>query len=176
MALTLEQKKQVVAEVSEIARGAYSAVAAEYRGLTVSELTDLRVKAREAKVYVRVVKNRLAKIAVRDTEFECMQDSFVGPLILAFSTEDLGSAARLAKDFAKDHENFKVTAISVAGHLYGPAELERVSKLPTRDEAIAMFMGTLRAPVDKFARTLNEVPSKLVRTFAALKDKREEAG
>lgn len=175
MALTLEDKKKIVSEVATVAAEAHSAVAAEYRGLTVDEMTEMRVKARESGVYLRVVKNNLAKLAVVDTEFECMSDSFSGPLVLAFSQEDPGSAARLIEAFAKGHDKLVVKSLAVGGELYPPSELKRLSKLPTRDEALAILAGTLRAPLDKLARTINEVPGKLVRTVAAVRDQKETA-
>ena len=175
MALTLEEKKQIVSEVAEVAASAHSAVVAEYRGLTVGQMTDLRKKARTSGVYLRVVKNNLAKIAVKDTEFECIQDGLVGPLMLAFSQEDPGSAARLIKEFTKDkaNEKLEVKFVSVGGQMLPASELERLSKLPTRDQALAMLAGTLRAPLDKLARTMNEVPGKFVRTLAAIRDQKE---
>jgi ribosomal protein L10 len=121
MALTLEEKKAVVAEVAEVAQGALSAVAAEYRGLTVEELTDLRIKARQDNVYLRVIKNTLARRALEDTDFACMSDRLTGPLILAFSREDPGAAARVTKDFAKEHAKFEVTMLSVGGELLEPS-------------------------------------------------------
>lgn len=175
MALTLEDKKKIVSEVATVAAEAHSAVAAEYRGLTVDEMTEMRVKARESGVYLRVVKNNLAKLAVVDTEFECMSDSFSGPLVLAFSQEDPGSAARLIEAFAKGHDKLVVKSLAVGGELYPASELKRLSKLPTRDEALAILAGTLRAPLDKLARTINEVPGKLVRTVAAVRDQKETA-
>ncbi|PID48549.1 MAG: 50S ribosomal protein L10 [Proteobacteria bacterium] len=175
MALTLGEKKQIVSEVSAVAASALSAVAAEYRGLTVSQMTDLRKKAREGGVYLRVVKNNLAKIAVQGTEFECIQSGLSGPLILAFSQEDPGSAARLIKEFIKEkaNEKLEVRFVSVGGQMLPASELERLSKLPTRDQALAMLAGTLRAPLNKLAQTLNEVPGKLVRTLAAIRDQKE---
>ncbi|RRQ22469.1 50S ribosomal protein L10 [Thiohalobacter thiocyanaticus] len=175
MALSLEQKKTVVAEVSEVAASAYSAVAAEYRGLTVDQMTALRRKARESGVYVRVVKNTLARRAVQGTEFECISDSLVGPLMLAFSQEDPGSAARVIKDFAKEHDQLQVRFVSVSGELLPANDLERLAKLPTRDEALSILMMLMKAPAEKLARTLNEVPGKLVRTVAAIRDQKEQA-
>ena len=175
MALTLDEKKAVVAEVAEVAKGAFSAVAAEYSGLTVEDLTNLRVKAREDNVYLRVVKNTLARRALEDTDFACMTDRLTGPLILAFSQEDPGAAARVAKDFAKDNDNFQVTMLSVGGELLEPAEIDKLAKLPTRDQAISMLMALMLAPTEKFVRTLNEVPGKLVRTVAAVRDQKQSA-
>ena len=175
MALTLEEKKAVVAEVGEVARDAYSAVAAEYRGLTVGEITSLRVRARQENVYLRVMKNTLARRALQDTDFECMSDRLTGPLMLAFSREDPGAAARMAKDFAKDHDKFQVTMLSVGGQLLEPADIDRLATLPTRDQAISLLMSVMQAPVAKFVRTLNEVPSKLARTVAAIRDQKQQA-
>ena len=169
MALTQAEKRAVVAEVAEVAATAHSAVAAEYRGLTVDKLTDLRVEARKTGVYVRVVKNSLARRAVEGTEFECMQESLSGPLMLAFSTEDPGSAARLFRDFAKDNDDFKVTLGAVGGETLDASEIGKLANLPTRDEAIAQLMSVMQAPVAKLARTLNEVPGKLVRTVEAVR-------
>ncbi|UCC56056.1 MAG: 50S ribosomal protein L10 [Gammaproteobacteria bacterium] len=175
MALTLEEKKAVVAEVSEVAKDAYSAVAAEYCGLTVEELTGLRIRAREENVYLRVVKNTLARRALTDTDFECMSDRLTGPLILAFSREDPGAAARVAKDFAKEHDKFAVTMLAVGGELLEPGDIDRLAKLPTREQALSMLMSVMQAPVAKFVRTLNEVPGKLVRTTAAVRDQKQQA-
>ena len=170
MPLNLEDKKSIVAEVSAIAAEAHSAVAAEYHGLTVDEMTELRVNARNNGVYLRVVKNTLAKRALEGTEFECMKEGLVGPLVLAFSQEDPGSAARLVKDFAKDHDALVAKIISIGGEMLDPSELERLAKMPTKDQAISMLMAVMKAPTEKLARTLNEVPGKLVRTVAAIKD------
>lgn len=175
MALTLEEKREIVSEVAGVAARAYSMVAAEYRGMTVDKLTKLRVEARKNGVYLRVVKNNLARIAVKETSFECIQDSLVGPLILAFSLEDPGAAARLVKEFIKDKANdkFEVKFVAMSGKMLPPSELDRISKMPTREQALATLAGTLRAPLNKFARTINEVPGKLVRTLAAIRDQKE---
>lgn len=175
MSLTLEQKKAVVAEVAEIAKQAHSAVAAEYRGLTVGEMTELRAKARSEGVYVRVVKNSLARRAVDGTDFECMTQGFVGPLMLAFSQDDPGSAARVVKDFAKGHDKLVVKMVSIGGQLLGASDLDRLASMPTRDQALSLLMAVMKAPLDKFARTLNEVPGKMVRTVAAIRDQKQSA-
>lgn len=173
MALNLDDKKAVVAEVSEVARKAYSAVAAEYSGLTVGQLTTLRKKARESGVYLRVVKNTLARKAVEGTEFECLRDGLVGPLILAFSMEDPGAAARVISAFAKEKENEKmvVKLVAFGGKLFGASELDRLASMPTRDQALSILMGTMKAPIEKFVRTVAAPHTKLVRTIAAVKDK-----
>ena len=175
MALTLEEKKAVVAEVSEVAKGAFSAVAAVYSGVTVEEMTELRVKARQDNVYLRVVKNTLARRALENTDFECMSERLTGPLILAFSQEDPGAAARVAKDFAKENDKFEVTMLSVGGELLEPSEIDKLASLPTRDQAISMLMAVMLAPTEKFVRTLNAVPTKLVRTVAAISDQKQQA-
>jgi large subunit ribosomal protein L10 len=175
MALNFAQKEAIVAEVAEVAKTAHSAIGAEYRGLSVADMTALRVEARKAGVYVRVVKNTLARRALADTSFACMQDALTGPLILAFGQEDPGSAARVAEAFAKTHDKFQVKLISVGGQLLDPSQLGAVAKMPTYDEAISQLMALMKAPVQKLASTLNEVPSKLVRTIAAIRDAKEAA-
>jgi large subunit ribosomal protein L10 len=175
VALNLEDKKRVVSEVAAVAADAYSAVAAEYRGMTVEQLTDLRRKARDGGVYLRVVKNTLARRALQGTDFECMNDDLVGPLVLAFSQEDPGAAARVLKDFAKSNDKLVVKFLAVSGQKLPASELERLASLPTYDQAISLLMATMRAPLDKFARTLNEVPGKLTRTVAAIRDQKQAA-
>lgn len=175
MAIGLEDKKAIVEQVNAIAVEALSLVVADSRGCTVSELTNLRRQAREANVDVRVVRNTLAKRGVAGTEYECAQDSFKGPSLLAFSMQDPGAAARIFKDFAKTNENFEVKALAVGGQLLDAAQIDVLAKLPTRDQAISMLMGTMLAPVTKLVQTMNEVPGKLVRTLAAVKDQKEQA-
>ncbi|NOT11080.1 MAG: 50S ribosomal protein L10 [Methylococcaceae bacterium] len=157
MALNLDGKKAVVKEVAEFAEKALSAVAAEYRGLSVTELTQLRKTARETGVYLRVVKNTLAKRAIAGTEFECMQDALVGPLLIAFSMEDPGSAARLINDFSKTHDKLIAKVVAIGGQAYGHAELARLANLPTRDQGIGLLMSVMKAPTEKLVRTLAEV-------------------
>ena len=175
MALNFEQKQSIVAEVAEVARTAHSAVAAEYRGISVEKMTMLRVQARNNGVYLRVVKNTLARRAVKDTEFECMADGLTGPLVLAFSQQDPGAAARVIKDFAKENAALKVTLVAVGGQMLAPSELETLAKMPTYDQAISMLMSVIKAPIQKLAATMNEVPGKLVRTIAAVRDAKEAA-
>lgn len=175
MPLNLEQKKVIVAEVAEVAGSAYSAVAAEYRGMTVDQMTVLRREARNNGVYLRVIKNTLARRAVEDTDFACMQEGMTGPLILAFSQEDPGSAARVIKDFMKTNDKLVVKMVSIGGKLLDASELETLSKMPTYDQAISLLMAVMKAPVEKLARTINEVPGKLVRTVAAIRDAKESA-
>ncbi len=173
MALNLEDKKSIVAEVSTVAASAHSAVAAEYRGLTVEEMTELRVKARNEGVYLRVIKNTLTKRAVEGTEFECMADSLVGPLVMAFSQEDPGAAARLVKEFSKEHDKLIARVLAVGGEVLPVEQLDRLSKLPNRDQAISMLMSVMKAPIEKFVRTLNEPHAKFVRTVAAVRDQKQ---
>ena len=175
MALNIEQKKAVIAEVADAASKALAAVAAEYRGLTVEEMTELRAKAREGGVYLKVAKNTLVRRAVEGTEYECMQESLTGPLLLAFSMDDPGAAARLVKEYSKDHDHLIAKLVAVGGQLYDASELERQSSLPTYYQAIAILMGVMKAPIEKFVRTLAEPHGKLVRTVAAVRDAKEAA-
>ncbi len=175
MALNLEDKKALVAEVSAVAARAQSVVAAEYRGLTVSQMTDLRAKARAAGVYVRVVKNTLARKAVAGTSFECIGPVLKGPLVLAFSKDDPGAAARVVKAFAKDHDKLVATAVSLGGQLLKASDLDKVASLPTREQALAILMGVMKAPIQKLVGTLAATPSKLVRTLAAVRDQKQAA-
>lgn len=175
MALRLEDKKALVAEVAEVAQRAQSVVAAEYRGLTVSQLTELRGRARASRVYMRVVKNTLARRAVAGTQFECVGKDLKGPLILAFSEDDPGAAARLIKGFAKDHQKLVPTLVSLGGSVLPGKDLERVASLPTREQALGQLLGVLMAPTAKFVRTLAEPHAKLVRTIAAVKDRKQAA-
>ena len=173
MALSLDQKKAVVAEVSEVAATAHSVVAAEYIGLTVEDMTVLRSRARAASVYMRVVKNTLAKRAVEGTDFECMSGSLTGPLILAFSQEDPGAAARVISDFAKENDKLVMRAASVGGKLLQASDIPRLASMPTKDQAIAMLMSVMKAPITKFVRTLAEPHAKLTRTVAAIRDQKQ---
>ena len=175
MAIGLEDKKAIVAEVNEAAGGALSAVLADYRGVTATDMTILRKQAREGGVYLRVVRNTLAKRAVDGTEFECIKDVLVGPTILAFSMEDPGAAARLLKDFAKENKEFEIKALSVGGELLGADQIDRLAKLPTRDQALGMLASVIQAPITKLVRTFNEVPSKVTRGVAAVRDQKKEA-
>ena len=167
MSLNIEAKQTVVAEVNAVAASAQSAVAAEYRGLTVAEMTELRTAARQSGVYVKVVKNTLARRAIAGTSFECMQASLKGPLVLAFSREDPGAAARVFRGFAKDHDKLVTVALSIGGELYAASELERLASLPTLDEARANLLRVLVAPATQLVRTLAEPASMLARTLKA---------
>jgi len=175
MALRLKQKKALVAEVSEVASKAHSAVAAEYIGLTAGQLDDLRAKAREGQIYLHVVKNTLAKRAVEGTDFECLTPALVGPIMLGFSLEDPGSVGRVIKDFAKNNPKLVVKSVAVGGTAYGAADIDRLASLPTRDEALAMLMGTMKAPIGNFVRLLNAPTEKFVRTLSAVGDAKQAA-
>lgn len=175
MAIRLEDKQQIVSEVNQAATSALSAVLADYRGVTVEDMTALRKNARENKVYLRVVRNTLLKRAVADTEFECIQEVLVGPTILALSQEDPGAAARVLKDFAKENEEFEIKALSVGGELMDANQIDVLAKLPTMDQARSILMSVMLAPVTKLARTLNEVPSKATRAVAAVRDQKQDA-
>ena len=175
MAIRLEDKQQIVSEVNQAASSALSAVLADYRGVTVEDMTALRKNARANKVYLRVVRNTLLKRAVADTEFECIQEVLVGPTILAFSQEDPGAAARVLKDFAKENDDFEIKALSVGGQLMDASQIDVLAKLPTLDQARSMLMSVMLAPVTKLARIMNEVPSKLTRAVAAVRDQKQDA-
>lgn len=175
MALGLEDKKAIVAEVSEAAQSALSAVIADYRGLAVSQMTALRKQAREGGVYLRVVRNTLAKRAVEGTGFQCLQEVLIGPTVLAFSMEDPGAAARLMKDFAEENKELDIKALSISGQLLGAEQIDVLAKMPTLDQARAMLMSVMMAPVTKLARTLNEIPASVTRVVAAVADEKRSA-
>lgn len=176
MALRLEQKEAIVADVNAAAGNALAAVLADHRGVSVAELTDLRRRARESGVYLRVVRNTLLRRAVEGTGFECLTEAASGPTMLAFSGDDPGSAARLIKDAAANIDELDVKALSIGGQLFGPDAIDRVASLPTRDQALAMLMSAMQAPVAKLVRTLVDVPGKLTRTLVAVRDLKEREG
>ena len=175
MGLTLEQKKAVVTEVAAVAECAHSVVAAEYRGLSVGKMMELRVQARNAGVHLQVVRNTLARRAFENTDFECMRDGLTGPLVLAFSQEEPGAAARVMGGFAKSNDKLKIRLVAFGGKLLDPSELSKLASLPTRDEAIAQLMAVIKAPITKLARTLREPHAKLARTLAAIRDQKQTA-
>jgi large subunit ribosomal protein L10 len=174
--LNLEDKKALVAEVATVAATAQSVVAAEYRGITVSQMTELRSRARAKGVYMRVVKNTLARKAMVGTAFEAVGPHLKGPLVLAFSKDDPGAAARVVKDFAKANEKLVPTLVSIGGPVLPGKDLDRVASLPTREQALSMLLGVLKAPIEKFVRTLAAPHTKLVRTVAAVRDAKQAAG
>ena len=175
MAQSVEAKQAIVTEVNSVAATAQSAVAAEYRGLTVAEMTQLRVAARKSGVYVKVVKNTLAKRAIEGTSFECMKGSLKGPLVLAFSREDPGAAARVFKGFAKDHEKLVTVALSIGGELYPASDIDRLASLPTLNDARASLLRLLKAPMSQLVRTLAEPGAMLARTLKARGDQQPPA-
>lgn len=175
MVLKLDDKKAIVNEVSDVAKQAVSLIAAEYSGLTVAQLTSLRKTARETGVYVRVVRNTLARKALEGTQFACMQDELVGPLLLAFSKDHPGAAARIFRDFVKDNEKLKVKALALDNQLLPASGLNTLANLPTREEGIAQLMSVMQAPITKLVRTLAEPHAKLVRTIAAIRDAKQSA-
>lgn len=175
MAIGLEDKKQIVSEVNQAATGALSAVLADYHGVDVGELTELRKTARENKVYLRVVRNTLLKRAVEGTEFECVKEVLVGPTLLALSEEDPGAAARVLKGFSKENDNFEIKALSIGGELLDASQIDILATLPTLDQARSILMSVMLAPMTKLARTVNEVPSKVTRAVAAVRDQKQEA-
>ena len=176
MALNLEDKKALVAEVADVAAQAQSVVAAQYRGLTVSQMTELHAKARRQGVYLRVVKNTLARKALAGTSFESVGPKLKGPLVLAFSKDDPGAAARVVKDFAKGNDKLIATLVSLGGQVLPGGELEKVASLPTREQALSMLLGVLKAPIQKLVGTLAAPASQLARTVAAVRDQKQAAG
>lgn len=172
MSLSFDQKKAVISEAAEAISSARAGVLAEYRGFNVQQLTSLRAEARSAGVWIKVVKNNLARVAVRDSEFECLAEHFTGPVIFSAS-EDPVAVARVMAAFAKDHENFRITMGAMNGELIDPAMIQRLSSLPGRDELMAKLMGAIQEPVRKFVSTLNGVPGKAVRTLVAIAEAKE---
>lgn len=172
MALNLEQKKVVVAELANVAAKAHSLVVAEYAGLTVEQLTQLRKKARQTQVFVKVAKNTLVSRAIEGTDYMCVKDALVGPMLYAFSEEDPGAAGRLIKEFAKVNEKLVAKVVAIGGQMYPGSHLERLASLPTRDQALAMLMGVMQAPIIKLVRTLAEPAAKTARAVAAVRDQK----
>ena len=172
MAITLEDKQAIVAEVNETANSALSLVVADSRGCTVDEMTALRKEARDQQVLLRVVRNTLARRAFQGTEYECVSDALTGPSLFGFSMENPGAAARLFRNFAKKNEQFQVKLLAISGQLLGSEQLDVVATLPTREEALSQLMSVLQAPAVRLLRTMSDVPAKLVRTLAAVRDQK----
>jgi len=175
VALSLEGKKSVVAQITQMARGSHSVIAAEYRGLSVADMTALRVKAREAAVHVRVVRNTLARRALADTEYACLSERLVGPLVLAFSQHEPASGARVMRDFSKANGKLVIKVAAFGGQLIEGSDIDVLANLPTREEALSQLMSVLLGPATKLARTLSEPHARVVRTLAAVRDQREAA-
>ena len=174
MSLTLDEKKAVVAEVSAKLSDAQAAMLAEYRGLTVAQMTLLRRKARDSQVYLRVVKNTLVRRAIEGTGFECLKDQMSGPLAFAVSADPV-AVAKILSEFAKDNEALKIKAGAMNGKLISLAQIEALASLPGREQLLAQLLGTMQAPVRKFVQTLNEVPAKFVRALSAVRDAKAKA-
>lgn len=174
MSLSLEDKKAVVEQVSNALSGAQAAFVADYRGLTVAQMTTMRREAHDTGVYLRVVKNNLAKLAVRDTDFACLEEHFEGPTALAVS-EDPVSAAKLLDKYAKSYDVLTIKVGAMGGKVLSEADAMALAKLPSREELLAMLMGTMQAPVTKFVQTLNEVPTGFARAMAAVRDQKQAA-
>ncbi|HJL95437.1 MAG TPA: 50S ribosomal protein L10 [SAR86 cluster bacterium] len=175
MPMRIDDKKVAVEELQEVANKAVSAVAADYHGTSVAELTTLRKEARESGVHLKVIRNTLAKKALGDTKFSCFEDLLIGPTMLAFSLEDPTSAAKLVNNFSKLNNNFEVKGISLGDTLLELSRLSALANMPNKDQAISQLAGLLLAPMNQFASILNQVPSKLVRTLQAVKVQKEQA-
>ena len=174
MALSLKQKQAVVAEVAEVARSAHSVVAAEYRGMSVMEMTELREKSKQSGVHLRVVRNTLARRAFEGTDFECVQDRLRGPLVLAFSRDEPGAAARVVRDYAKANEKLAVAFVAFDGKAMDAPAIDQLASLPTREEALAQLMSVLLAPATKLVRTVAEPHARLVRVVDAMRESQAE--
>ena len=174
MSLNLEQKKAVVAEVSAQVDKAQAIIVAEYRGLGVGVMTDLRAKARKAGVYLRVLKNTLVRRAVKDTPFDKLAEKMTGPLVYSISSDPVASA-KVLNDFAKANERFVIKAGGLPNSVISATEVTALANMPSREALLATLLGTMQAPVAKFVQTLNEVPGRFVRTLAAVRDQKEKA-
>lgn len=174
MSLNLEDKKAVVAEIVERVKNAQTIVLAEYRGIEVGHMTQLRAKARDAGVYLRVLKNTLARRAIADTPFVGLTDKMVGPLAYGISTDPV-AAAKVLSDFAKSNDKLVIKGGAMANYVMDAKGVQALASMPSRDELLAKLMGTMQAPVTKFVQTLNEVPTKFVRGLAAVRDQKQEA-
>jgi large subunit ribosomal protein L10 len=173
LSLNLDAKKEVVAEVAQRLAKAQAVVLAEYRGLPVEQITVLRSQARAAGVYLRVLKNTLARRAVQGTPFEKLADHMIGPLAYGIS-DDPVAAAKVLHAYAKGNDKLVIKAGAMPNYVMSVKEVGRLATMPGRDELLATLLGTMQAPIAKFVQTLNEVPSKFVRTLAAVRDQREQ--
>ena len=173
MALTLEEKKEIVADINQLANDSSSLVIADARGLKVSEANELRSQGYKANVSFRVVKNTLVRLSLKGTSYEDIDDDyFNGPTMLAFSYEEPGAAAKILKSFAKKNENLNIKGLSIDGKHFNGSEINKLATLPTFIEAISKFAGLLKAPLGKIASLMNEVPSKFARTVTAVKEQK----
>ena len=173
MALSKSEKEKIVGEVKEVASNASSLVISDARGLKVSELSEVRQKATQAGIHIQVIKNSLAKLAFKGTDFGCSDEVLVGPSLFAFSFEEPGAAAKLLKTYAKNFDNLDIKALVVEGQLLDGSQIDILASLPSKDEAYGLIANVLQAPVTKFATLLNEVPSKLARVLSAVHDKKK---
>ena len=173
MGLSLEQKQAMVSELSSQLKGAQSVIVAEYRGLNVDRITQLRSKARSSGLYLRVLKNTLARRAVQGTPFEKLSESLTGPLMYGISKDPV-AGAKVLSEFAKDNEQLVIKAGAMPNTLMSAKDVKALALLPSREELLAKLMGTMQAPVAKLVRTMNEVPGKFVRTLAALQEQKEK--
>ena len=171
MSLNLEEKKAVVAEVSKQIENAQSLILAEYRGVGVGEMTNLRAEARKSGVYLKVLKNSLVKRAVEDTPFSSLSEDMVGPLVFGIS-EDPVAAAKVLSNFADKNDLFVIKSGAMPNEKMDVSAVKALASLPSRDELLAKLLGTMQAPITKFVRTLNEVPTKFVRGLAAVRDQK----
>lgn len=172
MPLTKEAKEAVVVETHEVAKTALSTVVADYRGMTVEEMTEFRKQARASNIQLKVIRNSLAKRAFQDTDYACLEESLAGPTLVGFSFEDPGAGARLFRDYGRQCPALEVKALAVNDELYAGSDLAKVASLPTREEVLAQLLSVMKAPIAKLTQTLNAVPSKLVRTLVAIKDQK----
>jgi len=174
MPLRIEDKQRLVQELNTIASSSVAGAIADFSGLNVTEITELRTKARESGVYLKVVKNTLSKRAFSDTSFECLVENLKGPIIIALSKDDLASPARLFKDFSKDYQQLKTVSLAIDGNIFPASDLERIAQLPTKQEAYSIIVRLLQAPIEKAVRTLKEIPTKFTRVAVAVKDNKEK--
>lgn len=174
MALSIESKQAIVDQTHEVAQSAVSAVVADFRGMSVTQMTEMRKQAREQGVHLQVIRNTLAKRAFEDTPFACLESALSGPTMLGFSEGDPGAGARLFRDYIRNDASLEVKALAINGELYGAEDLAKVASLPTKEEALAQLLSVMKAPVAKLVQTLNAVPSKLVRTLVAIKDQKAQ--
>ena len=175
MSLTLEQKKAIVSEVAAIAAKAPTAIAAEYSGLSVAELSKLRKSARDAGIFMKVVRNTLASRALEGTRFDCMRERLAGPLLLAFSNDELGSAAKIIRDFSKENKKLVVKLVAIDGKLLEVVEINRLANMPSLTQSRSIFLGVLQAPLAKLVCVFSETEAKFVRLLAAKRDHQQAA-
>jgi large subunit ribosomal protein L10 len=175
LGLSLDEKKAMVTEVAAKVAAAQTIIVAEYRGLEVGDMTKLRVQARNSGVYLRVLKNTLARRAVAETPFAGLTEHLAGPLVYGISTDPV-SAAKVLSEFAKANEKFVIKAGAMANYVMSATDVKNLATMPSREELLARLLGTMQAPIAKFVRTLNEVPGRFVRTLAAVRDQKQQAG